>query len=287
MSTEFVLAVDIGASWMGAFLAEDATGRVVARQVWKTDTQVAGNTLGGLQLWGMKQLDSRNGELVGVGVGVAAPNENGVIAETANLPGWEGLNLHQEFRMFHLPSNNCVVVDNDTIMGALGEYARNPQSLGFLALGSGVGWGVLRKPSGKGRVLPEREATEGGHIIIDNRSRVRCGCGAFGCLEALVGGVHLEQRFGCPPGKAHDNQWLPVLKDLAAGICSLAASRSRGLPIYLGGGVMEKQSHRFDLLCELVKMRCGRTTALPPLALATAGSESGLVGAVYAARYLR
>ena len=287
MSTNFVLAVDIGASWTRTLLAEDATGRAVARQMWNTDTQIAGNTLAGLQLWGVNQLDSRDGELVGVGIGVAAPNENGVIAETANLPGWEGLNLHREFQMFRLPSNNCVVVDNDTIMGALGEYARNSQSLGFLALGSGVGWGVLRKPSGKGRVLPEREATEGGHIIIDVRSRVRCGCGAFGCLEALVGGVHLKQRFGCPPGRAHDSQWLPVLKDLAAGICSLAASRSRGLPIYLGGGVMEKQGHRFELLCQLVEKRCGRTVPVPPLALATAGAESALVGAVYAARNLR
>jgi glucokinase len=84
------------------------------------------------------------------------------------------------------------VVDNDANVAAWAEFrlgqGRQYAYLTFLTVGTGIGAGLIldsqlyRGPTGIGG--------EVGHIIV-NPSGERCGCGNFGCLEAMASGVAL------------------------------------------------------------------------------------------------
>jgi glucokinase len=92
------------------------------------------------------------------------------------------------------PVVDCpVYILNDARLAALGEleygYGRKYKNMVYFTLGTGIGGGVA--VDGKLRLGPLGAAGEIGHqtIITDGP---QCGCGNYGCLEALASGPALS-----------------------------------------------------------------------------------------------
>jgi predicted NBD/HSP70 family sugar kinase len=224
----------------------------------------------------------RGRELLAVGSGVAGVIDGGVLTDSGNLPGWKGHDVETDLRQaFDAP----VAVLNDAQVAGLGELTALKSPLVYVIWGSGVG--VALVVDGNGQIVAL--ATELGHIVIDKNSKLRCGCGGYGHLEAHVSGNNIpKRRFGRRRGlraeHLNDRQWGVVCRDMAIGLRSISAA-APGLPIVMGGGITNKQSHRLPILQEMVgqlKSSC----PVPMLHLAKHGEDSGLVGAGFAARQL-
>ncbi|MFF7654447.1 ROK family protein [Streptomyces sp. NPDC007983] len=121
-----------------------------------------------------------------LGVGVAAPGPldhgSGVLHRVTGFPQWDGLPLRDALaRLLGLP----VVLDKDTNAAALGLAARAAvpvDSFAYLHLGTGLGAGLVID----GGVYrgARTDAGEFGHQVVQ-LDGPRCGCGNYGCLEAL------------------------------------------------------------------------------------------------------
>lgn len=120
-----------------------------------------------------------------LGVGVAAPGPldhgSGVLHRVTGFPQWDGLPLRDALaRRLGLP----VVLDKDTNAAALGLAAPAVpvDSFAYLHLGTGLGAGLVLD----GGVYrgARTDAGEFGHQVVQ-LDGPRCGCGNYGCLEAL------------------------------------------------------------------------------------------------------
>lgn len=121
-----------------------------------------------------------------IGVGVGAPNANGLTGMIVNPPNlsWGTVDLKKRLSdVLNLP----VFVDNDANIAAVGEMiwgsAIGCKNFLSVTLGTGVGTGIVVD----GKVLQSTKggAGEGGHITVIADGRV-CGCGCKGHLEAYV-----------------------------------------------------------------------------------------------------
>ena len=131
------------------------------------------------------------------GVCIAAPGfvmaaENKVIF-APNLHTIEGVRLKDEIGE---RTGLDITVENDANAAAWGEFRFGSGSevdhLVFVTLGTGIGGGVishgilLRGAQGAGGEL--------GHITIQAQGGPQCGCGNYGCLEALASGTAITRR---------------------------------------------------------------------------------------------
>ncbi|MFF4606723.1 ROK family transcriptional regulator [Streptomyces sp. NPDC001339] len=121
-----------------------------------------------------------------LGVGVACPgpldHAAGVLHRVTGAPQWDGFPLRDALaERLGLP----VLLDKDTNAAALGLARGGPSgagSFGYLHLGTGLGAGlVLDGGLYRG---PRTGAGEFGHQIVQ-LDGPRCGCGQYGCIEAL------------------------------------------------------------------------------------------------------
>jgi predicted NBD/HSP70 family sugar kinase len=103
------------------------------------------------------------------------------------MPGWDGADVRG--RLTDLLGVECVLVDNDVNVMALGEHALvypTVDNLLFVKVGTGIGAGSI---SG-GVLLRGAEGAAGdiGHVAILDTTDIACRCGNTGCLEAVAGG---------------------------------------------------------------------------------------------------
>jgi len=130
------------------------------------------------------------------GVCVAVPglilaSENKVIF-APNLHEIEDVRLDEEIGR---RTGLKVSVENDANAAAWGEFSfgagKGIEHMIFITLGTGVGGGVithgvlLRGAQGAGGEL--------GHVTLDPEGP-QCGCGNYGCLEALASGTAIQRR---------------------------------------------------------------------------------------------
>jgi glucokinase len=122
------------------------------------------------------------------GVGICSPGpldpRTGVVINPPNLPCWRNFPLAEKVSMeFGVP----VLVENDANAAGLAETiwgaGRGYKTVFYATLGTGIGTGLVID----GRIYNGRtgSATEGGHVTIDHHGP-KCGCGKFGCIEALA-----------------------------------------------------------------------------------------------------
>jgi glucokinase len=131
-----------------------------------------------------------SGACVGV-PGLILASENKVIF-APNLHEIENIRLDEEIGR---RTGLTVTVENDANAAAWGEFrfgaGRGLEHMVFITLGTGVGGGIithgvlLRGAQGAGGEL--------GHVTIDPTGP-RCGCGNYGCLEALASGTAIQRR---------------------------------------------------------------------------------------------
>ena len=136
----------------------------------------------------MELLEKNGTDVSAVGIGSpgSIDQERGIIRFSPNFPGWENVPLKEEFERI---SSLRVFVENDANSAVLGEKwfgaGRNKEHIVLLTLGTGIGGGVIshniliKGHNGIGAEL--------GHTVVEPNGPL-CGCGNYGCLEAIASG---------------------------------------------------------------------------------------------------
>jgi predicted NBD/HSP70 family sugar kinase len=191
--------------------------------------------------------------------------------------GWAGLALGDLLsRRFRC----ATYVESDANCAALGEAyfgagRRAATSVVFM-IGTGVGMGAVQH----GRLYVGRNDTEGGHQILWPRSLggPRCECGAYGCLETLVGGSALRRRYGRGGEEIDDPAiWDEVGRWLGLAVVNTTALLDPDVIIF-GGGVCE----RWSLMAPAIERTLAEELILQPPPLirrSELGQNAGLLGA--------
>ena len=308
MTEGVAVGVDVGGTKLAAGLV--ATDGSVLERV-RYDTPDEAEAIVDVIVEIAAQLAQRhNLPQVPVGVGAAGlMAADGTVRFAPNLP-WKDFPLGALLRE---RLSGPVTVDNDANAAAWGEYRFGAgrdahESLVMLTVGTGVGGGLVlhdRLVRGAGGM-----AGELGHMAV-LEGGPQCGCGAFGCLEALASGtaiarsarearaawrlpassplaglsdaettgkeVTVAAHAGDPDAVellANAGRWLGV------GIASLIAAFDPEL-IVVGGGAMQAGHLLLEPAIEAAAQRLiGRGhRELCPIVPAHLGDDAGLVGA--------
>ena len=189
------LGVDIGGTKIQASLVEES-GTIVGRRRCPTPRDAAPQQVVTAIQEAMQQAVEEKGlrpkDLTAMGVavpGVVDPDEGRVVVTpNMNLSG-VSIGPHLEER-FKVP----VAVGNDCDLGTLGETwlgaARKAASAVGILVGTGIGSGIVR--NGELWRGARESAAEIGHIVMQIGGP-QCGCGNYGCLEALAGRAAIER----------------------------------------------------------------------------------------------
>ncbi len=243
MAGGVVIGVDLGGTTVSAGLVT-ADGEVLTHLEEPTRKSGPGTALATL----LDLLDrlretagSRGIQVTGVGIGVpgtvdaergAVGSDIHYVPELASTPLAETVS-----RRFAMP----VFVDNDVNVLALGEWmfgaGRGARSLVVLALGTGVGGGIIlggRLHRGQGGFGGEL-----GHVPINFDGRP-CICGGRGCLKAYVSGTDIaregEARLKRPVDAATvfvlAERGDPVAREIVAEVCQALGA---GLAVIVNG----------------------------------------------------
>jgi glucokinase len=130
-------------------------------------------------------------------IGVVSPGpldvKTGVVINPPNLPCWVNFPLADAIKgQYGIPS----YIDNDANAAGLAEAiwgaAVGYNSVFYATVGTGIGTAiVLDQKLYYGRT---GMAAEGGHMTIDYRGPVVCGCGKPGCIEGFAAGPGIARR---------------------------------------------------------------------------------------------
>jgi glucokinase len=196
MQKNLVLGVDIGGTKVAAGLV-DAAGNLVYSV--RVPMVTSGSASEGMDCVhnAIRAVMAANPGVTPNAIGVASPGpldpHNGVIINSPNLPCWPNFALLPEIEQaYHIPTR----VDNDANAAGLAEAlwgaGMDYKSVFYATIGTGLGSGIILNQ----RIYYGRtgNAAEGGHLTIDFRGPVRCGCGKRGCIEGLAAGPAIAAR---------------------------------------------------------------------------------------------
>ena len=237
-----------------------------------------------------------------LGVAVAAflnPARDTVVL-SPNI-AWENRSLRGELESsLGVP----ITLENDANAAAWGEYQQGAgvgaESMVMFTLGTGVGGAVIVND----RLLVGARGIAGelGHIIVEPDGP-QCGCGQYGCLEAVASATAFVREYRAHTGN-HDvttatlEEALSHQPELSASLYRRAA-RALALAlvdvqavcdpecVVFGGGMADKAG---SVLMPLVQQhwaeltRDRRSEARPAIRLATLGNNAGVIGAALASR---
>jgi len=202
-----------------------------------------------------------------------------MVVNAPNLPLWNRKLLKEELRkLFKVP----VMIENDTAVVGLGEACVGAGKWRNIVVYVTVSTGVGGVRVVKKKIDPTAIGFEPGHQIID-LSRAEQGycntCGQAGCLEGLISGSALKERFGENPEDITDqNVWNETAELLAVGLHNTIVHWSPDI-VVLGGSVMLNQIP-FDHVVLSLKKRMHIFPQLPEVRKATLGDFGGLWGAL-------
>lgn len=196
---DVVLAVDVGGTKFAAGVV-DRAGRIL----WEARVPTPVGA-GEAELWeSLEELLSQvppgtGSEVCGVGCG-GPMSRAGELVSPLNIPGWRDFPLKRRLQeLAGLPT----WVDNDAKALALAEgwlgSSVGERNYISMVVSTGIGGGIVLD----GRLLDGESGNAGhiGHVIVEPGGR-RCGCGAYGCLEAEASGTAIAAVTGRPPAEA-------------------------------------------------------------------------------------
>ncbi len=125
------------------------------------------------------------------GIGFDFPGQvdykTGIVKLAPNIPGWVNVPIAQMIEEeFHIPTR----IDNDVRCAALGEMkfgaGQGCENFVCITVGTGIGSGLVIN----GQLVrgASNAAGEIGHIKLQMKDGLICGCGDTGCLEAYASG---------------------------------------------------------------------------------------------------
>jgi predicted NBD/HSP70 family sugar kinase len=194
-----VLGIDIGGTNLRVALA-DKSGKILARTSSTTTNVRDAHVVVAKICECTDQLLQEVGlarKAIGA-IGAGAPGvtnaETGVVIATSYLMGWRDVPLKP---MLEEAIGAPAAVDNDVNLAALGESffgaARGAPNFVFLAIGSGVGAGIILKDE----LFQGTAWTAGeiGYMLVPGVSESPAAPGQPGPLESLVGGESLRMKW--------------------------------------------------------------------------------------------
>lgn len=248
-------------------------------------------------------------DVFGMGIGAPSPQDKkrGILLPTPNLPNLEVPLIEPLVKRFKIPA----YLENDANAAALGELlfgaGKRCKDIVYLTISTGIGGGIII--DGKLYTGANNNAGEIGHMVIDIDGPL-CGCGNYGCLEALASGTAIARQAReyiikhSPQTKILD--YLKNLdeitseivfraakeKDEAARIILDKALNYLGIGIanvcnifnpekvILGGGVTQIGAPLFEKVRRVVHLRCFKEISkLVEIVPAKLGEDVGIVGA--------
>lgn len=302
------VGLDIGGTKTAALVVDD-TARPMGQATRPTDVSgpelLIASTLATVDL-ALRDAGLTRGDLSAAGVGIPGqvePND-GTVAMAVNLNLREPYPLRAALeRALGIP----VAVENDVRAAAWGAYhwarAKRPlRSLAYLSIGTGISAGLVLD----GRLYRGVQGMAGeiGHIPMDANGP-RCGCGQYGCLEAVAAGPAVAAYAAAlmPNRRASTNEvyQLAAAGDDVAGRVVARAAGYLGRAIYLllmaydveyvvlGGGVTRAgAAFEHPLRRAMAQMRADSqlTASMMPdekVDIIPADYNAGVIGAVYLA----
>jgi glucokinase len=187
------LAIDVGGTNIRVGLVRDDGKLLTIERAETPRGGSPGEVMPIIQTLTKRVLSSRQGDLAGTGVSIAAfVTPRGVVTATAHLStSWIGVDLHRELRGLPVPR----VYGLDSPAPALGEAyfgaGQGVTDLVYVTLSTGIGAAVVWQ----GRHWGGGAGWAGGigHTIVDETSDRTCsGCGNRGCLETFAARQGIE-----------------------------------------------------------------------------------------------
>lgn len=195
-----MIAIDIGGTKLAVGIV-DESGAVLVRDQVPTpadDPLALDSALLGLVDSVRNRVD---GAIVGCGIGCGGPmTRGGDTVSPLNIPAWR---LHPLRERIADHTGLPTWIDNDAKALALAEgwigAAAGVTDYLAMVVSTGVGGGIVVD----GRLLDGADGNAGhiGHLNVVPGGR-RCGCGAFGCLEAEASGTAIRAITGRPAQEA-------------------------------------------------------------------------------------
>ncbi|MET0302456.1 MAG: ROK family protein [Microbacteriaceae bacterium] len=290
-----LLGIDYGGTQTKVLIrdAESGADRAVEQHAFATPR--GADALGTLAGQVRAIVAGRDIDAAGITVAGVVDEDTGVVHRSANLPWLDGANLHEQLaellgtRVQTVHDGRAMAVA-ESVLGA----GRGSDDVFVIALGTGVAGAHVHQ--GVARRGAHGAAGEIGHIIGDPGGRL-CTCGQRGCLETLIGGAHLADRWSAATGStvtarelfaacdAGDRRALEIVDEATGALASAVLGLIAAIDpdrIVLGGGVGLAGTRVLDALT--AKVRAGATFhQLPPIVPAELGVWAGAHGALLAA----
>lgn len=229
---------------------------------------------------------------IGIGFPGFVHPQTQLIAQAPNLPGLKNVNLSRDLGRL---IGKKVIVENDALVAAYGEYCLNDrptEGLIYIGLGTGVGGGLV--VDGKPFAGANGVAMEVGHIIVEQNGRP-CGCGNNGCLEQYSSATGVSNSYFLATQTQLDTMeiaQLAVQNDVAAQAAFNQAGRALGqvvahiqkivdVPnVLIGGGLsaswnLMQENFHAQLNADLIAVLRGKIQ----VKVSSAGDIAGMLGA--------
>lgn len=210
MNTGYIGGLDIGGTKVAAIIAsvDGPLARVTGPTVKTGSPRALGDQALALLDAACAQAGIRPESLDAVGVcscgpfvrtngmiGLVTPNICGGLEHSSGLPNdWVCIPLEQVLRERFAD----VAIQNDCVAALVAERTfgavQDEPDCIYATWSTGIGFGLCVD----GHVLRGKHGNAGhaGHVLMDRDSKVVCGCGNLGDLEALISGRHIGSRLG-------------------------------------------------------------------------------------------
>ncbi|MEN3043135.1 MAG: ROK family protein [Fervidobacterium sp.] len=188
----YVVGIDLGGTFFKVGLVEVETGKIKNKIEQETNVQDGREKV--IERMAKAVLDITKGsDYLGVGIGSpgSIDHDKGIVRFSPNFPDWVDFELGE---MLSSKLGKPVYVENDANAFVLGEKwfgaGKGHNHIVALTLGTGVGGGVISH----GMLITGHNGigTELGHVIIEPKGP-QCGCGNYGCLEALASATAIRR----------------------------------------------------------------------------------------------
>lgn len=193
MALQQVIGVDLGGTNIRVALL-DADGNLSYTRRMPTKSELGPDAVISRIAELVNDVARQGGASMDTPVGVASPGplnpRKGIVHYTPNLPGWRDVPLVAKLES---QINRKVALANDGNCATLGEMrfgrAQGVQNLVYLALGTGIGGGVVSE----GVLIDGKNGlgAEIGHTLVAIDGP-RCNCGSIGCLESFASGWAIQ-----------------------------------------------------------------------------------------------
>lgn len=264
------LSVDIGGSFTRIALSKD--GKKIEKKI---KYQTPKKYDDGLDLL-VEQIEELTYHHSPKAITVAAASpinyEKGILIRPPNLPNYKGHSLQKELE---LRLHTKVYLENDGILGALGESSKRKKSkvLAYITISTGVGGGRIVEGKIDYHALP----VEPGHQILDPDGRFWPGCGQKGCFESLCSGKAFEITYGVKPENCGDFRiWEEHAQNCAQGLINVIALWTPEV-LVIGGSLVKAGPKFTKPLIEFTKKGL-KIYSPPKIEISKMGDDNVLLG---------